>query len=235
MTDQIYWANHLKLLHSSILAQITRTRKATNHPTLKGSSIEIILRKALADYFPLRFSIGTGQVACSSGGLSPQMDVLIYDRTTFPVLANNEDGSVVVCSESVFADVEIKTRWNHNEIQRHFGGFVEIDNRRHPYFSSPEDAASYSIVCVEPLESFKSEWSDLKDRGRLVMVTSLEGTKIWTSDWGEDDFQEILTSNPIEDLFRELLRDCMRKQFVELGNLTSTYEAVRAYFGWEPM
>jgi hypothetical protein len=231
------WAEHLAYLNKSILAQIERIRKGSRHSTITGSSIENILRRTLRQYFPTDLSIGTGQIAACNGDISPQIDILIYDQTTFPLLAIHEDGSVVVCCESVFGCVEVKTAWNHKEIETHYGRFCEIDDKRHPDFmvKSSEDAASYSVVCVEKVNDWEKEWSCLSDRGRKVCIAPLEGSKFWVSDWGEDEFREISTENPLEDLFRELLGDCMRKNFLERGSHHKTYGAVRAYFGWKSM
>jgi hypothetical protein len=203
---------------------------------IKGTSIEYLLRQLFEQYLPLRFSVGTGQVATAKGEVSPQMDLMIYDRTTFPHLSSNEDGSIVVCCESVYGCIEVKTRWDHADVQKHFSGFSKVDAQRDPHFniSSSEDAASYTVVLIEKLDRFDWEWSDLKDQSRQVLVTSLEGDKVWHSEWGEGGFRETQTSNPLEDVFRELLRDCLRKKFIETNNLHKTYEALSKYFGWSP-
>ena len=232
--SELYWADHLAFLNRSILAQVARIRKGSKHSTIKGTSIEVVLRRTLTEYFPDRFSIGTGQIAASDGDLSPQMDAIIYDRSTFPLLARNEDGSVIVCCESVYGCIEIKTKWDHEDVEDHFNRFTAVDRKGHEYFrsNSSEDDASYSVICIEPLGKLNLASSTLKEVDRLVMIASLERAKAWVSDWGEDSFSEVPSANALEVIFCELLRDCMRKQFVESGSLEHTYEAVRAYFGW---
>lgn len=109
----------------------------------------------------------------------------------------------MVCCESVYGCIEVKTRWNRDNIERHFSGFTKIDAKRHPHFNvnSSEDAASYTVVLIERLDQFDWKWSDLKDQGRQVLVTSLEGDKAWVSEWGEGDSREIQSQNPLEDVF----------------------------------
>ena len=231
-----FWTDHLQYLHKSILAQITRIRAGSKHPTIIGTSIETVIRHALRDYFPHRFSIGTGQIAAHTGKLSPQMDILIYDQTTFPLLALNEDDSVIVCCESVFGCIEIKTKWSHRDIEDHFVRFTAVDRERLPSFnaSSSEDAASYTVICVEPLKHPDLKWSLMKKRDRQVLITSLHGNVAWLSEWEEGAFHEVKTENPLETVFQHLLEDCMRKKFIQQTGPVETYNAVERYFKWKP-
>ena len=232
-----FWTDHLGYLHKSILAQIARIRRSSKHPTITGSSIEVIIKRALRDYFPHRFSIGTGQTASANGKISPQMDILIYDQTTFPLLALHEDDSVIVCCESVFGCIEIKTKWKHDVVVEHFKRFTEVDRDRHPSFNSQssEDAASYAVICVEPLKGPHLTWSSLKQQDRQVLITSLQGNVAWISDWGEGAFRKVKTENPLETVFQHLLGDCMRKKFIQQTGPVETYNAVGRYFGWKPI
>lgn len=231
-----FWTDHLGYLHKSILAQIARIRRSSKHPTITGSSIEVVIKRALRDYFPHRFSIGTGQTASANGKISPQMDILIYDQTTFPLLALNEDDSVIVCCESVFGCIEIKTKWSHRDIEDHFVRFTAVDRERHPSFnaSSSEDAASYTVICVEPLKHPDLKWSLMKKRDRQVLITSLHGNVAWLSEWEEGAFHEVKTENPLETVFQHLLEDCMRKKFIQQTGPVETYNAVERYFKWKP-
>lgn len=232
-----FWTDHLQYLHKSILAQITRIRAGSKHPTIIGTSIETAIRRALKDYFPHRFSIGTGQIASANGTISPQMDILIYDQTTFPPLALHEDDSVIVCCESVFGCIEIKTKWNRRDIEDHFVRFKAVDRERHPSFNTPssEDAASYTIICVDPLEGPDLTWSSLKNQDRQVLITSLQGNVAWLSEWGDGVFSEVKTKNPLETVFQYLLGDCMRKKFIQQTGPVETYNAVGPYLGWKPI
>lgn len=232
-----FWTDHLQYLRKSILAQITRIRAGSKHPTIIGTSIESVIRRALKAYFPHRFSIGTGQIASANGKISPQMDILIYDQTTFPLLALHEDDSVIVCCESVFGCIEIKTKWKHAVVEEHFRRFTEIDRDRHPSFNSnsSEDAASYSMICVEPLNGPDLTWTSLKQRDRQVLITSLQGNVAWLSEWDEGGFSEVTTDNPLETVFQYLLGDCMRKKFIQQTGPVETFNAVGPYLGWKPI
>ena len=89
-----FWTEHLHWLSQSLLAQTQRARAGSQHTLIKGSSIEEALRRILRHYLPTALHVGTGQVANNIQEISPQIDILIYDRGTFPHLAVNEDGSV---------------------------------------------------------------------------------------------------------------------------------------------
>jgi hypothetical protein len=52
----------------------------TAHPGESGGSREEALRRLLADFLPRRAGIGTGFVIDACGGVSNQIDIVIYDR-----------------------------------------------------------------------------------------------------------------------------------------------------------
>ena len=84
------WTEHHGFLNDSLLAQVKRARIGSEHPNIKGASIEEALRKILRQYLPSVYYIGTGQVAnnqvadTKEQNISSQIDSLIYERTTFP-------------------------------------------------------------------------------------------------------------------------------------------------------
>jgi hypothetical protein len=115
-----FWSEHLERLCKSLIAQPDRIKAGSEHTVIKGTSIEFVIRRTLKEYLPHNFEVGTGQVANTLGRLSPQMDVLIYDSNTFPRLAVNEDGSVIVCSECVHSAVECKALWDTDKVLGNF-------------------------------------------------------------------------------------------------------------------
>jgi hypothetical protein len=221
-----FWTEHLRSLQESVLAQIKRARLGATHGTIKGSSIESILRKTLREYLPTQFSVGTGQFASVNGRVSPQLDIIIHDQHTVPRLAANEDGSVVVCCESVIAAIESKTRWDSSTAD-HFARFREVDNERQAAYRGP---ASYYVFVVEP---FKPDDSQFLDQARMVAFYSLEEGVVWKSPPQTEEFILENAKNVIESLFQDVLKDAMCRGGSEVGDLSWTYEAVRQYFGWE--
>ncbi len=223
-----FWVEHLDRLRDSVLAQTRRVRSGSTHPTIKGSSIEVIVRRVLKQYLPAKFQVGTGQVANNRQELSPQIDAIIYDGSTFPHLAVNEDSSVVICCEPLFAAVECKSQWDSGDVARHYRRFVEVVSGRHSLFEHPRTAPGYFVLAIDKMSSILMP---LEDENRFVGVYSLEGNRGWSSPFGESEFSE-QDGNALALFLQNIMYDCMRKNVAELGSLEWTYEAVQSYFGW---
>ncbi len=228
MSD-LFWIEHLERLNASIIAQTERARAGSAHPTIKGASIEIVVRRVLSDYLPSHFQIGTGQIANNQQQIGPQSDVLIYDKLTFPRLAVNEDHSVIVCCESLYSLVECKAQWKPRDISNHFRRFVEVESKRHEKFHKTEDCAGYFVFVIDSISC--PELSFLEGKNRFIGVYSLKGRKSWSSAFGKLEF-DLQDGNALSLFMGDVLRDCMRKNFSELGDLENTREAVFSYFKW---
>lgn len=93
-----------KLAHHADLA-----RRLLEHRGEKGRVLEAAVREALRAVLPHRFSIGSGFVVTRSGGLSSQLDIVIYDHYfNAPILLDGGTGVFPV--ECVYGWVEVKMR-----------------------------------------------------------------------------------------------------------------------------
>lgn len=225
------WAKHLICLKESLITQTRRVRAGSKHTGIKGSSIETILRKILYLYLPNSFHVGTGQFANHSHKISPQIDILIYDRETFPHLSVNEDSSVIICCESLYSTIECKTKWNRRKIENHFDQVKKVDSKRYgEYFSHPENTPGYFIFLLENLP--KINLSDLSDNNRFIGIYSLEGGICWRSPFQTIQFTQH-KGNALDFFLKDVLHDCMRKNLQELGTRDDTYKVVSKYLGWK--
>jgi hypothetical protein len=231
------WTEHLGFLKESLLAQVIRARRGSEHPTIKGSSIEEALRRLLRQYLPSVYHIGTGQVAnyqvsdSTMKNISPQIDILIYERTTFPHLAVNEDGSVVICCEPLFATVECKTKWNRQNVLKNFIQLKNVESKRYgKFFGADENFSGYFVFIIDTLK--KPKLTGFEDKNRFVGIYTLEGEKCWRSPFQSSTFSTH-KGNSLEYFIKDILEDSMRKDFPELGNLEDTREVVKKYFGWD--
>ncbi len=223
-----FLSEHMNRLADSVLAQAERARAGSGHPGMKGAAIEVVLRNVLRQYIPRTFAIGTGQFVNAEGAFSPQMDVLVYDAAVFPHLSVNEDGSVVVCCESVFAVVESKALWNANDIAQHFERFRQVELMRCGPWATSRRAAYFAFLLDAPdMPSLDT----LEDPSRLVGVYSLSGQRCWHSPLDESRF-ESQDGNALELFLSHMLQDCMEKGPSEIGTLGESYQIVRRYFGW---
>lgn len=79
-----------------------------------GRYKEIILMNILRRYLPKHISVGTGFILCSNGGISKQIDLVIYDNR-YPVIFSEGD-FVIVSPNNVLGIIEVKTKIPSNMI-----------------------------------------------------------------------------------------------------------------------
>jgi hypothetical protein len=88
------------------------------HNLSSGGANETILREFLSAHAPARYEVGQGFI-CDLGDrdlVSKQCDVLVFDRSNFPVL--HSDGSIKVeMPEAVRMVIEIKTRFTKAHVE----------------------------------------------------------------------------------------------------------------------
>jgi hypothetical protein len=90
---------------------LTESSTVIEHPGTKGDASEFQWVKWLKTYLPKRYSADKGFVIDSSGSISEQQDIIIYDRQYTPTLLDQE-GVLYVPAESVYAIIEVKQELN---------------------------------------------------------------------------------------------------------------------------
>jgi hypothetical protein len=109
---------------------------AVAHKEVKGNIREVLLRDLFRPLLPSDVAVGTGQIATSRGDLSPQQDVVIYDRRILPpVLFESVIGVFPI--ESVLATVEVKTKLTAPELASTYEAAAAIHT--YPYLSGQDD------------------------------------------------------------------------------------------------
>ncbi len=103
---------------SRIAAAIGAARATADvtHTGVKGAIREILIRDLFRPFLPSDVGIGTGQIATAAGELSPQQDVIIYNRHILPPVLFEETIGVFPV-ESVLATVEVKTTLTAGELR----------------------------------------------------------------------------------------------------------------------
>ncbi len=89
--------------------------KTIDHPGAKGNDSEMKWVEWLQQYLPKRYSASKAFVLDSQGGLSHEIDIVIYDRQYSPFLFFQK-GACYVPAESVYAVLEIKQELNRRHI-----------------------------------------------------------------------------------------------------------------------
>lgn len=99
-----------------------RDRAGTLHPSnirACGNEIENSVRNFLEDRIPSKYHIGQGHIINSSHYISPQLDVMITDSTTLPILLKTSDCTEYNPIESVYAIGEVKSTYKNSN------GYIE--------------------------------------------------------------------------------------------------------------
>jgi len=99
----------------SLIAAVDRSQSSSSNSQILGRNGERGISTFLNRYLPNCFRTVSGHFVTPSGKLSPQIDILIID-SRYPLLSENEDGSVVAMLHSVLASVEIKLSLHKRDI-----------------------------------------------------------------------------------------------------------------------
>lgn len=98
----------------ALIAAVDKSLSSTSNSQVLGRNGEKEIITFLTRYLPNCFRTVSGHFVTPSGKLSPQIDALIID-SRYPLLSENEDGSVVAMLHSVLAAVEIKLSIDKSE------------------------------------------------------------------------------------------------------------------------
>ncbi len=112
MTESKFdFAGALRARQSTLIASLAEGRSAQSHPTASGDHSELDWRGTLRRFLPNRYRISHGSVVDASGETSDAIDVIVHDAQYTPTLfqrEENDDNSIVVPAESVYAVFEAK-------------------------------------------------------------------------------------------------------------------------------
>jgi hypothetical protein len=146
-----------------------RAVSALTHRGVKGAVREVLIRELFRPLLPSDVGIGTGQIATSNGDLSPQQDVVIYDRRILPpVLFEAVLGVFPI--EAVLATVEVKTTLTATEVASAHASASTIHT--YQYLPGEDDNATGQPV-VHSIEKIISSVfaldTDLKPDGKTEL------------------------------------------------------------------
>jgi len=120
------------------------------HKESKGRAREIVMKHFLKNYLPPMLGVGSGEIVSADGGVSKQMDIVIFDKLHCPIFIR-EDEVHIFPIESVYAVIEVKSKLGRPEL---------------------ED-------CVEKIKSVKelSKKAYVEQNGVIIHATDLYGKK----------------------------------------------------------
>jgi hypothetical protein len=124
------------------------------HPAIVGRIRQIVVERLLTPLLPEGIHIGTGQITDSSGRLSAETDVIIYDRRTVPpIFYDAKQGLFPI--ESVYYAIEVKSEITAGELR----GSIENGQRLKELKGAQP---------ISALFAFKSDLKEAKDSKRLI-------------------------------------------------------------------
>lgn len=136
-------------LQSQMMAQLNTNRGFITHPGSKGDSLEDTWIEWLRKYLPSRYCVDKAIVIDSTGQLSDQMDLVIYDQQYTPFVLN-QNGIHYVPAEGVYAVFEVKPDLN---------GSVNVSDESMSYIE-------YAGRKIESVRKLKRTSTSIIDRGK---------------------------------------------------------------------
>ena len=109
----------LSSAQNKLTAAIDQIRLSIPHSAEIGTLIEQQFRSQLEEILPEKIGVSHGFVVDSSGGVSRQMDIILYDRLNTPRIFAS-DGAQMFPVEATYACGEIKTSLDSDKLKNSF-------------------------------------------------------------------------------------------------------------------
>jgi len=103
-------------LQEQMVHRLATDRKIIFHPTSKGDASELNWIAWLKTYLPRRYEVDKAFIIDSNNRFSEQIDLVIYDRQFSPFVFN-QDGTLYIPAECVYAVFEVKQEFNKENIE----------------------------------------------------------------------------------------------------------------------
>ena len=204
------------------------------HPGVKGSVLEILVRQLFKPLLPADVGVGTGQIIDSAGSLSPQIDVILYDRSILPPILFDESFGIFPVDAALYA-IEVKTTLTRQEIQSAHDNAKALYQLRYLQTSAkksneapPQVERVRSVVLAlntdlsdggkSEIDRYKEIYANDPDYIRAICVVGRDywwnQGVAWCNFKSQDEFDEVLAF---------------------LGGVTNTYRKISQNRGYPPL
>jgi hypothetical protein len=127
-------------------AELKSARSAASHAGIKGTAFENIVKNFLSRHVPERLGICTGQLVDSTGNMSKQLDIIIYDKAYTPVLFKSE-GIQVIPNECAYAVIEVKATLEASTLPSILANMLSVkDLKKTAYYQAESGLDKYYTV-----------------------------------------------------------------------------------------
>jgi hypothetical protein len=105
------------LFKSKYSLLISKLKTELEHPVTKGENCEYAWIDFLRGILPSRYAVDKGFVFDYKGGISDQIDIIIYDALYSPIIFETASGEKYVTAESVYAVFDSKQEINKKNFE----------------------------------------------------------------------------------------------------------------------
>ena len=144
---------------------------AINHNLSKGECRETLIENFLSEMYPDRYCFGDGEIIDSSGNVSKQSDIVIYDDR-LPVL--EYEGSKHFFSEGVLAHIEVKSNLS-GEFENALNNVESVKNlhQNNDNTLAMGNQSNGIFSCIFAFEG--PEWTKFSEKTRDYYYTNISG------------------------------------------------------------
>lgn len=181
MTDKSKLRSAYLAKQNHLLAALEIVPDLTGHGTTIGDDSEANWARVLREFLPARYGIAKGQVMDSLGGISDQIDLLIYDAQYTPLLAKTANGDLFVPAEAVYAVFEVKQEMNKQFLDYAGSKIASVRLLKRTTVQISHAGGTYDpkppIPILGGLLTTRSGWASLEGKAAVNAVLNLNGDR----------------------------------------------------------
>lgn len=178
MTDNNRLRSAFLAKQNHLLAALEIVPDLTGHGTTIGDDSEANWARVLREFLPARYGVAKGQVMDSQGGMSDQIDLLIYDAQYTPLLAKTANGDLFVPAEAVYAVFEVKQDMNKKFLEYAGNKIASVRNLSRTTVEIPHAGGTFDakppIPILGGLLTTRSGWANLEGKAAVDAVLGLD-------------------------------------------------------------
>ncbi|GAB5407094.1 MAG: hypothetical protein Aurels2KO_53250 [Aureliella sp.] len=207
----------------ALLAVVDRADEASTNSQIIGRNGELALLAFLNRYLPQTMRALNGHFVTPSGDISPENDLMVID-TRYPLIAQNEDGSVLAMLHSVIGTIEVKRTLTKSENLKIRKNATAINNLQSQVFGDNSEYGSLlqlafayrTSIKIDTIEKhFFADWESAPPLTALEVLRIVDsdapkndnpfGVRIWLETGDLPSY--VTTVSPLSDFYYNLVLD----------------------------
>jgi len=157
-------AELLRARVAGVIAQ-AEALSAVSHNGLRGQLRELLAGGLLRPLLPPVYGIASGEVVTAYNDHSPQVDIIIYDRTKVPAMLV-DDAVGLVPIEAAIATIEVKSRLTAADLRTAHASAVRIQSL--PFVPSRDGPTYQPLAPLTALFAFGSDLTQTSELDRYL-------------------------------------------------------------------